>query len=539
MAFVPDDLRDTSTPDTDKNYFKIVITDLDLSTTYPIQFRWQYEDKTYSDWSAVKNITTAGESSINAPEFLAGDLSSNGSALIIKWSGNDDTGNPYGSNLERIEVYIRGGSYGATSVSASTFFTSAGTKLLTVDSGANYYVKLRAVTKNGGVSSFSTERVIAAVAPLVADTTAPSAPASGTLTAGIDNSTGATIGFNAYIDVSWNAVSDSTLRGYRIRFRVSGSSDPYSYVDSPGTGTTFRLNGLSIGTTYEVAVASYDELNNTSSSYTSLGTAQSTGTPFIGKNITTQGYFGASASGDTGEFRFGYGVDTGKRGLRFDTNNYWYIDSSAAASFRLGGASNNYIQWNGSTFTIDGNITARGGSFSGNVAMTSVGASIYNGTLDGSGALNSDGFILNKDGLQFRKSGAIAISLTTADGKLTATDAVITGNVTATEFSSTGNFSFAGGLLQGTVSSLTLNGGSITIQAIGTVETDNNNFAGDPTLTLNTSGQLVKGRRFIFNGPTEPTSSLVLTGGTASFTPDPAGSPTITVKVGDILMVRE
>ena len=33
--------------------------------------------------------------------------------------------------------------------------------------------------------------------------------------------------------------------------------------------------------------------------------------------------------------------------------------------------------------------------------MTTVGASIYNGTLDGTGALSSDGFILNKNGIIF------------------------------------------------------------------------------------------------------------------------------------------
>ena len=57
--YVPDDLRDTSQPDTDKNYFKIVIPDLNPGEIYPIQFRWQYEDKTYSDWSASKSFTTA------------------------------------------------------------------------------------------------------------------------------------------------------------------------------------------------------------------------------------------------------------------------------------------------------------------------------------------------------------------------------------------------------------------------------------------------------------------------------------------------
>ena len=129
--------------------------------------------------------------------------------------------------------------------------------------------------------------------------------------------------------------------------------------------------------------------------------ATATGTPFIGKNVTTQGYFGASATGDTGTFKFGYGVETGKRGLVFNDNNYWYIDSAQSATFKLGGDTNNYISWNGSAFTVAGNIIARGGSFSGNILMSSTDASIYNidsnHTMNSNGTLpaGSTGFVLN------------------------------------------------------------------------------------------------------------------------------------------------
>ena len=429
-TYIPDDLRDTSQPDTDKNYFKIVITDLNPGETYPIQFRWQYEDKTYSDWSASKSFTTASEVALNAPQFLSGDLSADGATLVIKWSGFDSSGNAYPSNLDRIDIYIKGGIYGESYVKAGDSFKSAGTKVISVGTGATYFVKLRAVSKSGIESNFSTERSATTVANLTADITAPAAPSSGTVTSGIDNSAGATIGFNAFLDISWNAVSDSTLRGYRIRFRENGTSNPFSYVDSPGTGTTFRLNGLSIGTTYAVGIASYDELNNTSSSYTSLGTAVASGTPFIGKNVTTVGYFGASATGDTGTFKFGYGVqDSGgtKRGIVFNSNNYWYIDSAQSALFKLGGNTNNYIEWDGAAFTVAGNIVARGGSFAGNVAMTTAGASIYNGTLDVNGALTGTGFMLNKDGLQFKVLGTSTITLDASNGAITATNATITG----------------------------------------------------------------------------------------------------------------
>jgi hypothetical protein len=502
------------------------------------------------------------------------------------------------------------------------------------------WVRARFTDSEGTYGPYSNAYAVTPESPIVVDNTGPDSPVSGSVTAGVDNSAGATIGFNAYVDISWSAVLDSTLRGYRIRFRENGTSNAYSYVDSPGTGTTFRLTGLAIGTIYEIGIASYDEFNNTSSAYTSIGTAQATGTPFIGKNVTTVGYFGASATGDTGTFKFGYGVqDSGgvKRGLVFNSNNYWYIDSSQSATFKLGGDTNNYIQWNGSEFIVQGDLRARAGNFQGNVEIIS-GGSIYSGALSGNN-LSGAGFILNNSGLTFNSStvngittingttglfttksaniggwdvtssvisktssnGTVTLDSTdaqikltsasytaglatpntnsstdivfwaggsrstsasfyvTANGILNATGAVLTGTLTAgvgamkfgsdaggsgihgiyidatNYWYSNKTFSFGGGILSGTGSSVSINGGSVTLEAIGTVESDTNNFAGDPTLTLNSSGNIVKGRRFIFNGSTSPSSSVTLTNGQGTWTT--GGGTTTPVKVGDILMV--
>jgi len=274
------------------------------------------------------------------------------------------------------------------------------------------WVRARFADNIGSFSAYSTAIAATPLSPVTVDNVPPAAPPSGTVTAGVDNSAGATVGFNAYLNISWTAVADSTLRGYRIRFRENGTSGPYSYVDSPGTGTTFRLNGLSIGTTYEVAIASYDEYNNTSSAYTSIGTATATGTPFIGTNVTTVGYFGASATGDTGTFKFGYGVqDSGgtKRGLVFNPNNYWYIDSAQSALFKLGGDTDNYISWDGATFIVQGDLRAKKGNFSGNVEIQ-LGGSLYSGALTQAGDLSGAGFILNKNGLTFNSTGVNGIT---------------------------------------------------------------------------------------------------------------------------------
>lgn len=533
------------------------------------------------------------------------------------------------------------------------------------------WVRARFTEGVGEYSPFSTAYKVTPESPVVVDLTAPDAPVwsgSGN-SAGID-STG-TLGFNGFLNLSWTAVNDSTLRGYRIRYRPATSpASNYAYVDSPGTGTTYRLNGLAVGTTYEVGIASYDEFNNTSSSYTALSPNLTvSGTPFIGTNITTTGYFGASAGGETGEFRFGYGVETGKRGLRFDQNNYWYIDSSASASFRLGGPSSNYLQWNGGTFTIDGDITARSGSFAGNVRIIS-GGSVYSGTLNQIGnAITGAGFILNNDGLTFNSSNTNSITTINGEtGLLTTSSAVIGGwNVStvtnpnslfktsgtapnintikldSADFSvsvsgagyttgfgvadanniviwsgalrntqanfyvtsngemtaksatlvsgpegsgqtpmkfgknangagldgiyinsanywyNTAEFSLGGGRISGTHDTLTidlgagLNASTTKFFLTNLPATDDDSWAGDPTITIRDDNRIVRGRRFIFNSnisgntsPTNPSSGGTTDNGNNNWF-DPTtrvgeylvGTTQRPVKAGDILMIQE
>lgn len=612
-----------------------------------------------------------------APSIQANSITS---GYSIDWT---EITQSYGNIL--IEEIVSSASTAPLSGYTSVYFSKLKPAKIITGNTNSRWVRARFAKSNGTLGPLSNAVSVTPLSPVVVDNIPPDAPSSGSVVAGIDYdpTSSEVVGFNAYIDISWNTVNDSTLKGYRIRFKDNASTGPFTYVDSPGTGTTYRLTGLSIGTTYQVAVASYDQFNNVSSSYTNIGTAVATGTPFIGKNVTTSGYFEAFPGGGStaNAFRFGFGVETGKRGLKFNDNNYWYIDSSASATFKLGGDTNNYIQWDGSQFIVQGDIRARGGNFQGNVQIIS-GGSLYSGTVIG-GNLIGAGFILNNSGLAFNSSsvnnittingstglftttsakignwdigasypnsiysidgtniirlnssdGSITISGTgyssgigrpdandivfwsgsnrstsspfyvTKSGLLKANNADITGviNVGATDMkfgdnvgvggksglhinstnhwysdatfqvgnstrgiqwnpSNTtltvkGNLEFdannfwkisdgtfkVGNAISATSTSVTIGGsttikgGEITIEAIGTVETDNNNFAGDPTLTLNESNKLVKGRRFIFNGSTVPSSSVVLSGGVGSWTT--GGGTTTSVKVGDILMV--
>lgn len=263
-------------------------------------------------------------------------------------------------------------------------------------------------------TGYSTAVAVTPLSPVTVDNDGPPDVASVTTSGGLDSS--GVVGFNGYADISWPAVTTGGIRGYRIRYRpITTPASSYSYADSPGSGTSYRLAGLGAGLVYQIAVATYDEYNNTSSNYVAGSNVTVGGTPYIASTVDVTGYFSAKANPTDAAntaFKFGYGVDTGKRGLVFNANNYWYIDSSQSASLKVGGSTTNYIEWNGSSFVIDGDLRAKKGSFSGNVNIAS-GASIYSGTLTGNtvtstgdtgGSLSGAGYILNSSGLTFNSS---------------------------------------------------------------------------------------------------------------------------------------
>lgn len=258
--------------------------------------------------------------------------------------------------------------------------------------------------------------------PITVDTVGPANVTSVTTTSGIDTS--GYLGFNAFANVSWPAVVGGGIRGYRIRFS-NDNGVAYSYVDSPGTGTTYKLAGLAIGSTYQIAVATYDEYNNTSSNYISAPNVTVVGTPSVSNYITG------------GPFEFGVGVGgvSTNKGLYFDSSNYWYVNATNSARLKVGKTTSNFLEWDGATFTVDGNITARAGTFSGNIFMSTDGASIYNGTIDTSGNLTGNGFALNSTGLKVA-NGSNSVTISAAAGSITANAGSIAGwNLSGTTLS--------------------------------------------------------------------------------------------------------
>ncbi len=396
------------------------------------------------------------------------------------------------------------------------------------------WVRARFVDNIGSFAGYGSSVQVEPTNPVVVDNTGPANVTSITSVSGIDSS--GYLGFNAYADITWSAVTGGGIRGYRIRFS-NDNNTTFSYVDSPGSGTTYRLGGLAIGATYKIAVATYDEYNNLSTSYVAGPDILVAGTPAVtnyiaagpfqfgvgvGDSGTTQfsvtnngagSYsvngtpsstltltrgatytFNVNASGhpfyiqtsgngynalnvfstgvsltsgtrDVGTITFQvpqnapdilyyqcqfhsamYGQinvitsNSNNKGLYFDNSNYWYVNASNSARLKVGGATSNYLSWDGSSFIIDGNITARQGTFSGNVSIAS-GGSLYSGALTQQGALSGAGYILNNLGLTFNSASTNGITtINASNGLLTTASANIGGwNVDSSTINKTSN----------------------------------------------------------------------------------------------------
>lgn len=153
MAY-EDLLKDTSAvaPD-DNNKFIVTILDLDLSTTYPVQFRWKYKDGTFGKWSTSKILTTPGESFPDTPKFSQTDVVGGPEYIKVTWGGLNAAGNPF-TNYDRIDVYISGSPFDGSKPAAS--FNTAGTQILKAPQG-EYLVALYAVSVGGTRSAVSAD----------------------------------------------------------------------------------------------------------------------------------------------------------------------------------------------------------------------------------------------------------------------------------------------------------------------------------------------------------------------------------------------
>jgi hypothetical protein len=208
MAY-EDLLKDTSVVDpSNKDYFLLTITDLDINTTYPIQFRWAKNDKTFGPWSVSKIITTPGESSPGVPSQLT--VVGGQAQMTVTWDGKSSTGSTL-SNIDRLDIYIDGAPFDASK--PADYMLSAGTKTIVAPAG-DYIVAAYAVSKAGTRSAVN-DPVTVTVTSVAEPIQSPVAPsASGFTSARVLSG----------MTVTWNGTYGSAWTGFEAINIYAGTS---------------------------------------------------------------------------------------------------------------------------------------------------------------------------------------------------------------------------------------------------------------------------------------------------------------------------
>jgi len=226
MAY-QDLLKDTSEIKEDGNYFLVTVTDLEPAETYPIQFRWQYKDKTFSEWSSVKKLVLPGESGVPVPYIFSGDFKTAPGKIIIYWNGKDSN-NVDMVGVDRVNIYLEDAddTFGDGSDPVA-FFKVKGTVSIAVPAGT-YNVTLRSVTTRGTLSNSTSP-----VTLTVEDGTPIEAP---TLPTGLSASAAPFA-----LTVAWTgAYASQTFSGFK-------AINIYASTTDLGSNTTTNLSTKLVG----------------------------------------------------------------------------------------------------------------------------------------------------------------------------------------------------------------------------------------------------------------------------------------------------
>lgn len=362
MAY-KDLLKDTSQYVENGDYYLLTITDLDINTSYPIQFRWKKKDGTFSVWSGVKVITTPGESTPATPSTLVVENETRG-YLRITWDGKDASGNTM-SNLDRLDIYIDGAPFDATKPAASFFV--AGTQTIVAPAGT-YIIAAYAVSKAGTRSAINSPvtRIVKSNVPAPADSVTPSTPTVTQVLGAIQlswngkTSTGADqpFGFDAakvYVGTSAGFVPSSLNQVDTLNF-ANGQN-----TLNIGVGTVVDGTALTYGVDYYVKIATTNG-TDTSPAVSASGNPVRIGQVTSGDIVTITADKIATGTLNAGS-TITVGSPTGKRVVLAGTGDPLTIYDTDGSTKLL------------SYSTTSGRLSIVGdGSFTGNLAIGSADA---------------------------------------------------------------------------------------------------------------------------------------------------------------------
>jgi hypothetical protein len=245
----PSDLQIVQQPNVDKDYFNFKATGLKIDQTYAIKFQWVYDDGTVSEWSPGKFINTSTESVPGAPSATVPSTSVGNIPVTLS---------VFPSNAKRVDIYVIGGTYGAGKV--VDYFLAAGTKTISISEPGVYQVSLIAVTPSG-INGDPTNTFTITVSGNSVDTTViPGAPSSVVVTG--FNEPSDPLNRTGYANVSFIAGSGSKGHSIGLWTSTPGSNDPDRII--PADGTSTRVEGLFVGSSYYFRVRSFNQFNNPS-----------------------------------------------------------------------------------------------------------------------------------------------------------------------------------------------------------------------------------------------------------------------------------
>ena len=167
-----------------------------------------------------------------------------------------------------------------------------------------------------------------------------------------------------------------------------------------------------------------------------------------------------------------------------DEHNRWKANTTGSvistAEFKVGN-STKYVYWDGTNLSFTGNLSAAGGTFSGELS----GGTISIGSGNSIFKADSNGIYLGNS------TFSSAPFRVTPQGVLTASNANITGTINATSGSISGNL-ITGGTISGT--SININGGTFRVDSDGSLTATNADITGEINATSGSiSGGLVTG----------------------------------------------
>ena len=478
MAY-EDLLKDTSESKDDGNYFLVTITDLDLGTAYPLQFRWKNKNGTLGAWSSVKTFVSEYATIPSEPNLAVGDVVGGAGFIKVTWDGNNALA-AAASNFDRVNVHISGTTFGDGTKPAG-FFKQSGTQTFAAVAGT-YIVQLKILTVNGSESLYSTARTVTvtSAAPSAESSVTPSTPTVSSVLGAIQlswngkTSTGADqpFGFNAakvYVGTSAGFTPSSSNQLDVLNF-ANGQN-----TLNIGVGTVVNGTALTYGVDYYVKIATTNG-TDTSTAVSASGNPVRIGQVTSGDIVTINAdkiATGTLSSGST----ITVGSTSGKHIKLSGTGDPFII-------YGTGGVSNPILSYNGDKLTVVGDGTFSGalsaatGTFAGSLSAAT---GSFSGTITASGG-TIGGITIAADGIQnsggtfkIDSSGVIRAGSSSSNSVIVSPTLGIYHSANG---GSTASGRFTLGLASSTISgwtigTSTLSSGNLTLNSNGTITTTN------------------------------------------------------------------